>query len=167
MCPSLALERRPREGNRRRDRTAGMVTIDSAEITKAIGVAVKCARIAPDEARLDEVRAEHGLAVLPIDQQHHPQAILCQVLHIHAEVHQTEFATAFKAAGIWSEHPIIDDNDALTRFALTLEQGVVETVEAGVTTKDLALLVGPDQTWLTTMGFLDTVDANPDAALAG
>ncbi len=60
----------------------------------------------------------------------------------------------------------LDGNDALRSFAETLERVVVETVEAGHMTKDLALLVGPDQEWLTTQGFLETVDENLDAALA-
>ncbi len=44
---------------------------------------------------------------------------------------------------------------------------MVETVESGHMTKDLALLVGPDQQWLTTMGFLEKIDENLDKALAG
>src|SRR5881409_2703788 len=54
----------------------------------------------------------------------------------------------------------LDGNDALARFATTLERVCVATVEAGFMTKDLALLVGPDQKWLSTTGFLDKVDAN-------
>jgi isocitrate dehydrogenase len=42
----------------------------------------------------------------------------------------------------------------------TLEKVCVDTVEAGYMTKDLALLVGPDQKWLSTTGFLDKIDAN-------
>jgi len=61
----------------------------------------------------------------------------------------------------------LDGNDALLRFAETLERVVVETVEAGFMTKDLALLVGPDQGWLTTMGFLEKVDENLNRALPG
>ena len=61
----------------------------------------------------------------------------------------------------------LDDNQPLTNFAETLERVVVETVEAGHMTKDLALLVGPDQGWLTTMGFLEKVDENLSKALAG
>jgi isocitrate dehydrogenase len=61
----------------------------------------------------------------------------------------------------------LDGNDALATFATTLERVVVETVEAGDMTKDLALLVGPDQKWLTTMGFLQKVDENLNQALAG
>lgn len=61
----------------------------------------------------------------------------------------------------------LDGNDALQIFAETLERVVVETVESGWMTKDLALLVGPDQKWLTTMGFLEKVDENLNRALAG
>jgi isocitrate dehydrogenase len=61
----------------------------------------------------------------------------------------------------------LDNNAALTKFAETLEKVVVDTVESGHMTKDLALLVGPDQGWLTTMGFLEKVDENLNKALAG
>ena len=60
----------------------------------------------------------------------------------------------------------LDNNDALGKFALTLEKVCVDTVEAGHMTKDLALLVGPDQKWLSTTGFLDKVDENLKAAMA-
>ncbi|WP_370229902.1 NADP-dependent isocitrate dehydrogenase [Salipiger bermudensis] len=59
----------------------------------------------------------------------------------------------------------LDGNTALMAFATTLEKVVVETVESGWMTKDLALLVGPDQKWLTTMGFLEKVDENLNKAL--
>ncbi|WP_298969609.1 NADP-dependent isocitrate dehydrogenase [uncultured Roseobacter sp.] len=61
----------------------------------------------------------------------------------------------------------LDDNAPLAHFAETLEKVVVDTVESGFMTKDLALLVGPDQRWLTTMGFLEKVDENLNKALAG
>ena len=61
----------------------------------------------------------------------------------------------------------LDNNEALRNFAETLERVVVETVESGHMTKDLALLVGPDQGWLTTMGFLEKIDQNLNKALAG
>ena len=54
----------------------------------------------------------------------------------------------------------LDDNAALAKFADTLEKVCVDTVEAGFMTKDLALLVGADQKWLSTTGFLDKVDEN-------
>ena len=61
----------------------------------------------------------------------------------------------------------LDDNTALMNFAETLERTIVNTVETGSMTKDLALLVGPDQKWLTTEGFLDKVDENLNKALVG
>jgi isocitrate dehydrogenase len=60
----------------------------------------------------------------------------------------------------------LDNNEALAKFAATLEKVCVDTVEAGFMTKDLALLVGPDQRWLSTAGFLDKIDANLKAAMA-
>jgi isocitrate dehydrogenase len=60
----------------------------------------------------------------------------------------------------------LDDNAELLRFAETLERVTVETVEAGDMTKDLALLVGPEQAWLTTEEFLGALDENLAAALA-
>ena len=60
----------------------------------------------------------------------------------------------------------LDGNQALIDFGETLEKVVVDTVEAGFMTKDLALLVGDQQGWLTTEGFLDKVAENLDAAMA-
>ena len=51
-----------------------------------------------------------------------------------------------------------DGNDDLVKFAADLEKAVIETVEAGDMTKDLALLVGGGQAHLTTDGFMDAVD---------
>ena len=55
---------------------------------------------------------------------------------------------------------------ALAKFAATLEKVTVDTVEAGFMTKDLALLVGADQKWLSTTGYLDKVDENLKKAMA-
>jgi isocitrate dehydrogenase len=60
----------------------------------------------------------------------------------------------------------LDNNEALAKFAQTLEKICVDTVESGHMTKDLALLIGPDQPWLTTTGFLDKVDENLQKAMA-
>jgi len=54
----------------------------------------------------------------------------------------------------------LDNNQALIDFAETLQKTCIDTVEAGFMTKDLALLVGPNQSWLTTEGFLDKVSDN-------
>jgi isocitrate dehydrogenase len=59
----------------------------------------------------------------------------------------------------------LDGNPELDRFAETLEKITVDTVESGFMTKDLALLVGENQGWLTTEGFLDKVSANLDKAM--
>ncbi|QCI97622.1 NADP-dependent isocitrate dehydrogenase [Agrobacterium larrymoorei] len=60
----------------------------------------------------------------------------------------------------------LDDNAELAKFATTLETVCVDTVEAGYMTKDLALLIGPDQPWLSTTAFLDKIDENLKAAMA-
>ncbi len=60
----------------------------------------------------------------------------------------------------------LDGNDALAKFSATLEKVCIDTVEAGFMTKDLALLVGAEQGWLSTTGFLDKVDENLKKAMA-
>ncbi|MDX7951180.1 NADP-dependent isocitrate dehydrogenase [Lichenihabitans sp. Uapishka_5] len=60
----------------------------------------------------------------------------------------------------------LDGNAELNTFALTLEKVCVDTVESGFMTKDLALLVGADQKWLSTTGFLDKIDANLKTAMS-
>jgi isocitrate dehydrogenase len=59
----------------------------------------------------------------------------------------------------------LDDNAELAKFARTLEKVCVETVEAGYMTKDLALLVGAEQRWLSTNGFLDRISENLSRAM--
>ncbi|EIE52292.1 isocitrate dehydrogenase [Salipiger aestuarii] len=76
-------------------------------------------------------------------------------------------ASIFAWTGGLKHRAKLDDNTALMAFASTLEKVIVETVEDGWMTKDLALLVGPDQQWLTTMGFLEKIDENLNKALAG
>jgi isocitrate dehydrogenase len=60
----------------------------------------------------------------------------------------------------------LDGTPDLVRFAEALEKVCIGTVEAGFMTKDLALLIGPDQKWLTTTQFLDKLDANLKTAMA-
>ena len=86
----------------------------------------------------------------------------------HQEGKQTStnsVASIFAWTGGLKHRAKLDDNSELMNFADTLEKVVVDTVEAGDMTKDLALLVGPDQRWLTTQGFLDKIDANLQKAL--
>jgi isocitrate dehydrogenase len=60
----------------------------------------------------------------------------------------------------------LDANAELGRFAQTLEKVVIDTIEAGFMTKDLALLVGDEQKWLSTEGFIDKIDENLQKAMA-
>ncbi len=60
----------------------------------------------------------------------------------------------------------MDGTPAVTEFAETLERVCIQTVESGKMTKDLALLVGPEQAWLTTQEFLAAIDENLRAAMA-
>lgn len=60
----------------------------------------------------------------------------------------------------------LDGNDDLAKFSATLEKVCIDTVQSGFMTKDLALLVGAEQKWLSTTGFLDKVDANLQEAMA-
>ena len=60
----------------------------------------------------------------------------------------------------------LDETPDVVRFAETLEQVCIDTVEAGHMTKDLAILVGPDQPWMTTEQFFDTIVKNLETTMA-
>ncbi len=60
----------------------------------------------------------------------------------------------------------LDGNAELAKFSTTLEKTVIDTVEAGFMTKDLSLLIGPDQPWLTTEGFIEKVATNFQDAMS-
>ena len=60
----------------------------------------------------------------------------------------------------------MDDTPAVGEFAAALERVCVQTVESGHMTKDLALLVGPEQEWQTTEQFLASIDANLRQAIS-
>lgn len=75
-------------------------------------------------------------------------------------------ASIFAWSGGLKHRAKLDGNNALKEFAETLEKVVVDTIESGHMTKDLALLVGPNQSWLTTTGFLDKIDENLARALS-
>jgi isocitrate dehydrogenase len=76
-------------------------------------------------------------------------------------------ASIFAWTGGLKHRAKLDDNAQLMRFATTLEKVTVDAVEDGWMTKDLALLVGPDQKWLTTIGYLEKVDEYLNKALMG
>ncbi|WP_026756819.1 NADP-dependent isocitrate dehydrogenase [Sediminimonas qiaohouensis] len=81
------------------------------------------------------------------------------------ETSTNSIASIYAWTGGLKHRAKLDGNEKLKIFAETLERVVVETVESGFMTKDLALLVGPDQKWLTTMGFLEKVDENLNKSL--
>jgi len=75
-------------------------------------------------------------------------------------------ASIFAWTGGLKHRAKLDDNTELARFAETLEKVVVGTIEAGFMTKDLALLVGADQAWLSTTGFLGKIDERLQQSMA-
>ena len=83
------------------------------------------------------------------------------------ETSTNSIASIYAWTGGLKHRAKLDDNAQLMSFAQTLEKVTVRAVEDGFMTKDLALLVGPDQKWLTTMGYLEKVDENLNKALAG
>jgi isocitrate dehydrogenase len=88
---------------------------------------------------------------------------------LHQEGKQTSTnsaASIFAWTGGLKHRAKLDGNAALAKFASTLETVTVATIEEGSMTKDLAVLVGPEQTWLSTEGFLNAVDKNLQKAAA-
>ena len=92
----------------------------------------------------------------------------------HYRMHQQGKATSTNSTAsifAWSRglkhRGKLDGNAALTDFAEKLEATVVETIESGHMTKDLALLIGDEQGWLSTEGFLDKIDENLRAKMGG
>ena len=74
-------------------------------------------------------------------------------------------ASIFAWTGGLKHRGKLDDTPKVTQFAETLERVCVETVEEGKMTKDLAILIGPDQPWMTTEQFFEAVRANLDKAM--
>ena len=126
-------------GIEHRDATNDEVTIAAAHAIQEHGVGVKCATITPDEARVEEF----GLKKM----WKSPNGTIRNIL-----------------GGVVFREPIICSN--VPRLVPGWTQPiVVETVEAGHKTKDQALLVGDQQGWLTTEGFLDKVAENLTKAM--
>ena len=82
------------------------------------------------------------------------------------ETSTNSIASIYAWTGGLKHRAKLDNNLQLSRFAETLEKVCVDTVESGFMTKDLALLVGADQRWLSTTGFLDKVSENLTKAMA-
>ncbi|MBT0956705.1 NADP-dependent isocitrate dehydrogenase [Alphaproteobacteria bacterium KMM 3653] len=108
------------------------------------------------DGKIVEAEAAHGTVT-----RHYRQ-------HQKGEATSTNsIASIYAWTGALKHRAKLDENAKLMEFAETLEKVIVDTVEAGFMTKDLALLVGPDQAWLTTEGFLEKIDENLGKALVG
>ncbi len=106
------------------------------------------------DGKIVEAEAAHGTVT-----RHYRQ-------HQNGESTSTNsIASIYAWTGALKHRAKLDNNDQLKTFAETLEKVVVDTVESGFMTKDLALLVGPDQGWLTTEGFLEKIDENLNKAM--
>ena len=106
------------------------------------------------DGKIVEAEAAHGTVTRHYRQHQDGQA-----------TSTNSIASIFAWTGGLKHRAKLDDNTPLMNFAETLERVIVETVESGFMTKDLALLVGPDQGWLTTMGFLEKIDENLNKAM--
>ena len=106
------------------------------------------------DGKIVEAEAAHGTVT-----RHYRQ-------HQNGEATSTNsIASIYAWTGALKHRAKLDENEQLMSFASTLEMVVVDTVESGSMTKDLALLVGPDQSWLTTEGFLEKIDENLNKAM--
>ena len=106
------------------------------------------------DGKIVEAEAAHGTVTRHFRQHQAGQA-----------TSTNSIASIFAWTGGLKHRAKLDDNAQLMAFADTLEKVIVDTVESGFMTKDLALLVGPDQQWLTTTGFLEKIASNLDAAM--
>jgi len=81
------------------------------------------------------------------------------------ETSTNSIASIFAWTGGLKHRAKLDDNSRLLEFSNVLEKVTINTVESGHMTKDLALLIGPEQKWLSTEGFLEMVDQNLNSAM--
>ncbi len=106
------------------------------------------------DGKIVEAEAAHGTVT-----RHYRQ-------HQKGEATSTNsIASIYAWTGGLKHRAKLDGNEELKTFAERLEKVIVDTVESGFMTKDLALLVGPDQSWLTTEGFLEKIDENLNKAM--
>ncbi|MDA7429022.1 NADP-dependent isocitrate dehydrogenase [Primorskyibacter aestuariivivens] len=131
--------------------------VQSDTVAQGFGsLGMMASQLMTPDGKIVEAEAAHGTVT-----RHYRQ-------HQAGEATSTNsIASIYAWTGALKHRAKLDDNGALKTFAETLEKVIVDTVESGFMTKDLALLVGPDQKWLTTMGFLEKIDENLNRALAG
>jgi len=131
--------------------------VQSDTVAQGFGsLGMMASQLMTPDGKIVEAEAAHGTVT-----RHYRQ-------HQKGEATSTNsIASIYAWTGGLKHRAKLDDNETLLKFATTLEKVVVDTVESGFMTKDLALLVGPDQSWMTTMGFLEKIDENLNKALAG
>lgn len=129
--------------------------VQSDTVAQGFGsLGLMASKLMTPDGKIVESEAAHGTVT-----RHYRQ-------HQKGEATSTNsIASIFAWTGGLKHRAALDDNAALLGFAETLEKVIIDTVESGHMTKDLALLVGPDQGWLTTMGFLEKIDENLQKAL--
>jgi isocitrate dehydrogenase len=131
--------------------------VQSDTVAQGFGsLGMMASQLMTPDGKIVEAEAAHGTVT-----RHYRQ-------HQAGEATSTNsIASIYAWTGGLKHRAKLDGNVALTTFAETLEKVIIDTVESGFMTKDLALLVGPEQGWLTTMGFLEKIDENLSKALAG
>ncbi|WP_458790647.1 NADP-dependent isocitrate dehydrogenase [Yoonia sp. MH D7] len=129
--------------------------VQSDTVAQGFGsLGLMTSKLLTPDGKIVEAEAAHGTVTRHYRQHQAGQA-----------TSTNSIASIFAWTGGLRHRAKLDDNAQLTAFVDTLEKTVVDTVEAGFMTKDLALLVGPDQKWLTTTGFLEKIANNLDAAM--
>lgn len=124
--------------------------VQSDTVAQGFGsLGLMTSKLMTPDGKIVEAEAAHGTVT-----RHYRQ-------HQKGEATSTNsIASIYAWTGGLAHRAKLDDNAELLKFVNTLEKVVVDTVESGQMTKDLALLVGPEQKWLTTEGFLEAVDTN-------
>ncbi len=131
--------------------------VQSDTVAQGFGsLGMMASQLMTPDGKIVEAEAAHGTVTRHYRQHQDGQA-----------TSTNSIASIYAWTGGLKHRAKLDDNAALQGFAETLERVIIETVEAGHMTKDLALLVGPEQGWLTTMGFLEKIDENLNKALTG
>ncbi|MEZ5684851.1 MAG: NADP-dependent isocitrate dehydrogenase [Paracoccaceae bacterium] len=129
--------------------------VQSDTVAQGFGsLGLMASQLMTPDGKIVEAEAAHGTVT-----RHYRQ-------HQKGEATSTNsVASIYAWTGGLKHRAKLDGNTELMTFAETLERVTVQCVEDGFMTKDLALLVGPDQRWLTTMGFLEKIDSYLDKAL--
>ena len=94
------------------------------------------------------------------------QTVEAEAAHGTVTRHYRPIASIFAWTVGLKHRADLDNTPEVKHFAETLEQVIIDTVEGGQMTKDLAMLIGPDQPWLDTEGFMNALDENLAKALA-